>query len=87
MQLAPRLARAIDLAVGERPAGPIHIDADGQRIDRHAAGRIVRGRALRQGLSVTDRHAPDIVATVGAGASRSVRSSLPHIVHQGNLGG
>jgi integrase/recombinase XerD len=45
--LAPRTARAIDLAVGERSAGPIFVTANGQRIDRHAAGRIVR-RIVRQ---------------------------------------
>ena len=42
MPLAPRVARAIDLAVGERLDGPIFVEADGQRLDRHAAGRIVR---------------------------------------------
>jgi integrase len=36
MPLAPRVARGIDLAVGERLEGPIFIDADGQRLDRHA---------------------------------------------------
>jgi integrase len=35
--LAPRTARAIDLAVGERVEGPIFRRADGQRMDRHAA--------------------------------------------------
>jgi integrase/recombinase XerD len=38
--LAPRTARAVDLAIGERLAGPIFISATGQ--DRHGAGRIVR---------------------------------------------
>jgi integrase/recombinase XerD len=38
--LAPRTARAIDLAVGERVEGPIFLTPDGQRLDRHgAAGR------------------------------------------------
>jgi integrase/recombinase XerD len=40
MPLAPRVARAIDLAVGERFEGPMFIDTDGRRLDRHAAGRI-----------------------------------------------
>jgi integrase/recombinase XerD len=35
---APRTARAIDLAVGERSEGPIFLAADGQRPDRHGAG-------------------------------------------------
>lgn len=48
--LAPRTARAIDLAVGERCAGPIFVTAIGERIDRHAAGRIVRRIARRAGI-------------------------------------
>jgi integrase len=32
--LAPRTARAIDLAIGERVEGPIFLSADGQRLDR-----------------------------------------------------
>src|SRR5947209_15405919 len=40
--LAPRTARAIDLAVGERSEGPVFLSADGRRLDRHGAGRIVR---------------------------------------------
>ena len=44
--LAPRTARAIDLAIGERTDGPVFLTADGQRLDRHGAGRIVR-RARR----------------------------------------
>jgi len=39
--LAPRTARAIDLAVGERSEGPVFLAADGRRLDRHGAGRIV----------------------------------------------
>lgn len=39
--LAPRTARAVDLAVGERAAGPIFITGDGRRLDRHGAARIV----------------------------------------------
>jgi len=37
--LAPRTARAIDLAVGERVDGPIFLSPDGQRLDRHGAAR------------------------------------------------
>jgi integrase/recombinase XerD len=47
MPLAPRVARAIDLAVGERLDGPIFIDTAGRRLDRHAAGRVVRRVARR----------------------------------------
>jgi integrase/recombinase XerD len=35
--LAPRTARAIDLAVGEHIEGPIFLASDGQRLDRHGA--------------------------------------------------
>jgi len=37
--LAPRTARAIDLAVGERSEGPVFLAADGRRLDRHGAAR------------------------------------------------
>jgi integrase/recombinase XerD len=48
--LAPRTARAIDLAIGERTEGPIFLAADGRRLDRHGAGRIVRKVARRAGI-------------------------------------
>ena len=59
--LAPRTARAIDLAVGERTDGPVFLATDGRRLDRHGAGRIVRkvARRDRQG-----RHAPHAQARV-----------------------
>jgi integrase len=47
--LAPRTARAIDLVVGERCEGPIFVATTGERIDRHAAGRIVRRIARMAG--------------------------------------
>src|SRR5215471_12450505 len=40
--LAARTARAIDLAIGDRTEGPVFLAADGWRLDRHGAGRIVR---------------------------------------------
>jgi integrase/recombinase XerD len=49
--LAPRTARDIDLAVGERCDGPIFVGTDGRWIDRHAAGRIVRHIARRAGIA------------------------------------
>ena len=49
--LAPRTARAIDLAIGERAEGPIFLAADGRRLDRHGAGRIVRRVARRAGIT------------------------------------
>ena len=48
--LAPRTARAIDLAVGERTDGPVFPAADGQRLDRHDVGRVVRKVARRAGI-------------------------------------
>ena len=61
--LAPRTARAIDLAIGERTGGPVFLTGDGRRLDRHGAGRIVRKvappRRDRQG-----RHAPHAAARV-----------------------
>ena len=50
ISLAPRTARAIDLAVGERTDGPVFLAADGRRLDRHGAGRIVRKTARRAGI-------------------------------------
>src|SRR5205085_7491264 len=37
--LAPRVARAIDLAIGERVEGPILLGGNGERLDRRAAWR------------------------------------------------
>jgi hypothetical protein len=49
--LAPRTARAVDLAIGERLSGPIFVGHDGWRFDQYAAGRIVRRVARRAGVS------------------------------------
>ena len=49
--LAPRTARAIDLAVGERSEGPVFLTFDGQRLDRHGAARIVRRIARSAGIT------------------------------------
>jgi integrase/recombinase XerD len=53
IRLAPRTARAIDLAIGERTGGSVFLAADGKRLDRHAAGRIVRKTARRAGIAKT----------------------------------
>jgi integrase/recombinase XerD len=79
--LAPRTARAIDVAVGERREGPVFLAADGRRLDRHGAGRIVRRIARRTGIgkSVTPhtlRHA-FITAALDAG-SRCATSRRQH---------
>jgi integrase/recombinase XerD len=71
--LAPRTARAIDLATGERTEGPVFVARDDQRLDRHAAGRIVRKTARRAGTGKpvtphTLRHA-FITAAQGRGVA------------------
>ena len=48
--LAPRTARAVDPAIGERCEGPVFLAPDGRRLDRHGAGRIVRRVARRAGI-------------------------------------
>ena len=53
--LARRTARAIDLAVGERTGGPVFLAADGRRLDRHGAGRIVRRIARQAGSARPSR--------------------------------
>jgi integrase len=81
--LAPRVARAVDLAIGERLDGPIFLDANGQRLDRHAAGRIVRRVARRAGITKrvgphTLRHA-FITAALDAGVPlRDVQEAASH---------
>jgi site-specific recombinase XerD len=49
--LAPRTARAIDLATGERASGPLLPAADGKRPDRHGTARVVRPVTRRAGIS------------------------------------
>jgi integrase/recombinase XerD len=49
--LAPRTARAIDPAIGERTEGPMFLAVDGRRLDRHGAARIVRRVTRRAGTS------------------------------------
>ena len=49
--LAPRTARAVDLAIGDRLDGPIFLGANGSRLDRHGASRVVRRLAKRAGVS------------------------------------
>ena len=81
--LALRTARAVDLAVDERCEGPIFLGADGERLDRHAAGRIVR-RVARQ-AGITKRVGPHtlrhtfITAALDAGVPRrDVQETASH---------
>jgi integrase len=64
LPLAPRTARTIDLAIGERVEGPIFLRVDGQRMDRHAAGRTVHRAAKKAGLA--GRPAPSTPAGLSA---------------------
>jgi integrase/recombinase XerD len=81
--LAPRTARSIDLAIGERLDGPIFLRADGQRMDRHCASRIVRRVARHAGLDKkisphTLRHAL-ITAALDPGVPlRDVQDTVSH---------
>jgi integrase/recombinase XerD len=81
--LAPRTARAIDLVIGERTDGPLFADADGRRLDRHGAARIVRGVTRRAGIAKhvsphTLRHA-FITAALDAGIPlRDVQEAASH---------
>jgi len=81
--LAPRTARAIDLALGERTDGPLFLAADGRRLDRHGAGRIIRRVAQRAGITKrvslhTLRHA-FITTALDAGVPlRDVQEAASH---------
>ena len=76
-------ARAIDLAIGERPEGPVFLAPDGRRLDRHGAARIVRRVARRAGIGKpvgphTLRHA-FITAALDAGVPlRDVQEAASH---------
>ena len=79
--LAPRTARAIDLAIGERVDGPIFPAANGHRLDRHAAWRIVRRLARKAGINKpvgphTLRHA-FITAAQTSGVATDATVQMP----------
>jgi site-specific recombinase XerD len=82
--LAPRTARTVYLAVGERSDGPIFVMADGStRMNRHAAARVVRRLARRAGIDKdisphSLRHA-FITAALDAGVPlRDVQEAASH---------
>jgi integrase len=89
--LAPRTARAIDLAIGERTDGPVFLAADERRLDRHGAGRIVRKTARRAGIAKavtphTLRHA-FITAALDAGCRFATCRKRPHMLTRGPRSG
>ena len=49
--LPPRIGRAVDLAAGERASGPLLLTQAGNRMNRHAATRIVHRLAKRAGIT------------------------------------
>ena len=80
--LVPRTARTVDLAVGERPTGPILRRPDGQRLDRRTAHRWVRSIGRRPGLGHVHPHmlrAAFIMAALDAGVPlRDVQHAARH---------
>jgi site-specific recombinase XerD len=81
--LAPRTARAIDLATSERTEGPLFVTPDGRRLDRHGAARTVRRVTRRAAIAKhvsphTLRHA-FITAALDAGVPlRDVQEAASH---------
>jgi integrase/recombinase XerD len=80
--LVPRIARTIDLAVGERHEGPILRRRDGQRLDRRTAHRWVHAVGKRAGLGAVHPHmlrAAFIMAALDAGVPlREVQIAARH---------
>jgi integrase/recombinase XerD len=71
------------LAIADRRVGPIFIEADGRRLDRHAAGRIVRRVARRAEIMKrvgphTLRHAFITAALDAGGDLRDVQEAASH---------
>ena len=62
--LAPRTARAIDAAAGERTDGPLLARADGSRLDRHADPRQTRRYDRARGA--LDRNPSYLAGATGA---------------------
>jgi site-specific recombinase XerD len=81
--LAPRTARTVYLAIGERSDGPILATDSGLRMNRHQAARVVRRLAKHAGINKTIsphslRHS-FITAALDAGvALRDVQEAASH---------
>jgi integrase len=80
--LVPRTARTLDLAVGERSAGPILCRHDGRRLDPRTAHRWVRSIGRQAGLEHVPPHmlrAAFIMAALDAGVPlRDVQLAARH---------
>jgi integrase len=81
--LAPRTARTVYLAIGERAKGPIFVADSGDRMNRHQAARVVRRLARHAGIEKTIsphslRHS-FITAALDAGVPlRDVQEAASH---------
>ena len=81
--LAPRTARNVYLAIGERIEGPIFLSDSGGRMNRHQAARVVRRLARHAGIDKTIsphslRHS-FITAALDAGVPlRDVQEAASH---------
>jgi integrase/recombinase XerD len=81
--LAPRTARTVYLAIGERAEGPIFVTDSGDRMNRHQAARVVRRLARQAGIEKTIsphslRHS-FITAALDAGVPlRDVQEAASH---------
>jgi site-specific recombinase XerD len=83
MPLAPRTARAVDLAISEREHGPILLGAAGQRLDCYAATRIVKRLAKAAGIAKRSsphslRHSFITAASDAGVALRDVQDAASH---------
>jgi site-specific recombinase XerD len=80
--LVPRVARTIDLVLGERCEGPILHRRDGERLDRRTAHRWVRSIGKKAGLGIVHPHmlrAAFIMAALDAGVPlRDVQLAARH---------
>jgi integrase/recombinase XerD len=80
--LVPRVARTIDLTIGDRSEGPILHRHDGQRLDRRTGHRWVRSIGKRAGLGIVHPHmlrAAFIMAALDAGVPlRDVQIAARH---------
>ncbi len=81
--LAPRTARALDLAIGERIEGPLFVGANGDRMTRDAAARMVR--RIAKAADISKRIEPHslrhsfITAALDAGVPlRDVQEAASH---------
>jgi integrase/recombinase XerD len=85
MPLPPRVSRTLDLVAGERADGPLLLTRDGNRMNRHAATRIVRRLAKKAGITKqisphSLRHSSITAALDAALPSETSRSPLGTLI-------